>query len=543
MSAAARRPDAAGEIGGSSGAGPLLPSAFADRMRDLLGRDEAAALLEALSRPPARGLRVHPGRTDLARLAARTGWSLAPLPWCRQAAILDPGGDAPGRHPLHEAGAFYLQDPSATAPAAALAVRPGERVIDLAAAPGGKATQLAADLDGRGLLVANDATAGRIAALARNLERFGAHNAVVVQEPPATLARRWPGRFDAVLLDAPCSGEGMFRKSPEAVLSWSESAVHACAARQADLLDAAADLLAPGGRLLYATCTFAPEENEGAVLGLLRRRPDLRAVPLALAGLAPGRPDWVGADTRLPAGACGRLWPHHAPGDGHFLALLVRDAGAAACDPAEAGSPASQRHEARPDRGAAPTGRGRRRSEAATASAAGRQARDAWRRFSEASLRPGALRREAAEEAGEEAGAEAAEHELVESGGLLWARAPLAAHELAGLRVLRPGLALGRTRAGGRFEPAHALAQALRPDEVRARLELDPAGPTVLRYLRGEELDLAALAAPDVRAFGLAADDPDGHLLVTVADAPLGWALRRGARLRNRYPKGLRRPA
>jgi 16S rRNA C967 or C1407 C5-methylase (RsmB/RsmF family)/NOL1/NOP2/fmu family ribosome biogenesis protein len=476
-------------------------------MRELLDEAEADALLAALAGPPARGVRVQPDRLSLDQLAARTGWALRPLPWSDHAAVLEDPGVAPGRHPLHEAGAFYVQDPSATAPAAALAVRPGERVLDLAAAPGGKATALAADLAGEGVLVANDAGAGRLPALARNLERVGARNALVTGAAPADLARRWPGRFDAVLLDAPCSGEGMFAKSEAARRAWSRRAVAACATRQDDLLDAAAELVAPGGRLLYATCTFAPEENEGAVARLLTRRPELRPRPLRLPGADPGRPDWAPHAERLPAEACARLWPHRAPGDGHFLALLRRSehgAGATAGDP-----------------GAAHAAAGR------PAAAAGRTAREAWERFAASALAPGALPDARREDA------------LREAGGLLWV-APLAP-DAGGLPLLRPGLALGRVRPGGRFEPAHALAQALRAGEARARLELAADGPSVRRYLAGEELGVGAEAPSDARADGLDAAAAEVAVLVTVGGVPLGWGQRRGTRLRNRYPKGLRR--
>jgi 16S rRNA C967 or C1407 C5-methylase (RsmB/RsmF family)/NOL1/NOP2/fmu family ribosome biogenesis protein len=480
-----------------------LPSDFAARMRELLGEDEAAALLDALARPPARGVRVQPGRATLDDLTARTGWPLRPLPWTDRAAVLEASDVAPGRHPLHEAGAFYVQDPAATAPAVALDVRPGAWAIDLAAAPGGKATALAGDLAGRGVLVANDAGRQRLAALARNLERVGARNAVVTGAPPAELARRWAGRFDAVLLDAPCSGEGMFRKSEAARRAWSRRAVAACAIRQDDLLDAAADLLAPGGRLVYATCTFAPEENEGAVARLLTRREGLRPAPVRLPGTDPGRPDWAAGAEALPAEACARLWPHRTPGDGHFLASLVREGGTAG-------------EAARPPAGPSAVG-----------APAGPAALAAWRRFAAAAL---------ADEALPEARREGA---LREAGGMLWSVPP--APDTRGLTVLRPGLALGRAHGDGRFDPAHALAQALRPDEARARLDLDPDGPSVLRYLAGEELGVGADAPHDVRAEGFEGSAAELAALVSVAGVPVGWGQRRGTRLRNRYPKGLRR--
>lgn len=478
---------------------PRLPGAFVTRLRRLLG-PESEDVLRALDLPASTGLRVNPARMDLTRLAAATGWRLQPLPWCADAAVLDAGSDRAGRHPLHEAGAYYLQEPSATAPAAALAVRPGDRVLDLAAAPGGKATQLASALAGDGLLVANDVHPQRVRALARNLERWGARRTMITQEEPARLARRWRGAFDAVLLDAPCSGEGMFRKSAEAREAWSEGTVTACAARQSTLLDAAAALLAPGGRLVYSTCTFAPEENEAAVLALLARRPDLRPEPTRLPGLEPGRPEWAGemadADAAALRSATARAWPHRQPGEGHFLARLRRDP--------EAGRSAPGGDSA-----------GSRTTESARGTPAPPEAVRAWHAFRDATLAPGAVPE--------------AQDDLLLRGETLWR--PLGLPGASELRVLRDGLNLGRWRKG-RFEPSHALAQALRADEIGRRLELRPSDPATAAYLAGAELEAPADAPDEV---------PDGWQVVTVLGAPLGWVRRSGPRLRNLYPKGLRR--
>ncbi len=503
---------------------PALPPAFLIRMRTLLGERDAAELAAALERPARRGLRLQHDRIDLDALRAQVDWRLDPLPWTPHGFLVDPGDDAPGATPLHEAGAFYLQDPSAMAPAAALAVRPGERVIDLAAAPGGKATALAADLategdlpgapDG-GVLVANDVHPRRVAALARNLERVGARSARVTQATPEAWARHAPGRFDAVLVDAPCSGEGMFRKSDEARRAWSAETVAACAARQDDLLAQAALLLAPGGRLLYATCTFAPEENEAVVAGLLRRRPDLRLATLRIAGTEPGLPAAAGADG-LSAEGWARIWPQRAPGDGHVLALLERDPAAPPVEPAlgDLGRTA-------PDR---PRGRARR-DRRGTRDGAERpstpETRAAWWAFARDAA-PGLP--------------EVPDAALVEQGGVLWLRA--GGDELADLPSLRPGLALGRPQ-GGRWIPSHALAQALRPGEARARLALPAAGDAARAWLSGEEPDPERLRQQGAELHG---DPPeDGWTQVVVAGCGLGWARVDGRRVRNLYPKGLRR--
>ena len=460
--------------------------------------DEAADAIHAhLTGPPTPGVRVHPGRLDLATLAQATGWRLTPLPWTQDAAVLDARGDRPGLHPLHEAGAYYLQDPAATAPAAALDVRPGERVADLAAAPGGKATALGAALRGRGTLLANEVHPERVTTLARNLERFGIANAVVTHAPVADLADRLEGRFDAVLLDAPCSGEGMFAKSDAARRDWSPAAVSACAARQDELLPHAARLLAPGGRLVYATCTFAREENEAVVERLLRARPDLRAAPAGVPGSDPGDVDPAGP---LPADAVARLWPHRAPGDGHVLIRLVREGATPTPAPRDLAPPAAARPDAVPP--------------------LDREAREAWAAFADATFRDGAW-----------AGAA-----VVRVDDRLWLDADPALLEALGpLPVLRRGLPLGRLRRG-RLEPAHALAMATAGADVRRRVALDVEGAAVRRWLAGEEatLDDVGVTPPE-------GPDGDGYARVEVLGAPLGWGRISGRRLRNLRPKGLRR--
>jgi 16S rRNA C967 or C1407 C5-methylase (RsmB/RsmF family)/NOL1/NOP2/fmu family ribosome biogenesis protein len=489
-------------------------------MRTLLGEHEAAELAAALERPAQRGLRLQHDRIDLPTLRAQVDWRLDPLPWTPHGYLVDPGDEAPGATPLHEAGAFYLQDPSAMAPAAALAVRPGERVIDLAAAPGGKATALAADLAvagdaADGVLVANDVHPRRVAELARNLERVGARTTRVTQATPAAWARHAPGTFDAVLLDAPCSGEGMFRKSDEARRAWSPETVAACAARQDELLADAARLLAPGGRLLYATCTFAPEENEAVVAALLRRRPDLRLATLRIAGTDPGLPAAAEAHD-LPADGWARIWPQRAPGDGHVLALLERDPDAPGL---EASAEDLGRTASRGPRGRPP--RDRRGTRDGVERPATPETRAAWRAFA----------RDAAPGLPEVPG-----EALVEQGGMLWWRA--GGNALAGLPSLRPGLALGRLQ-GGRWIPSHALAQALRPGEARARLALPPTGEAGRAWLSGEEPEPERLWRAGAEVQG---DPPeDGWTQVVVAGCGLGWARVDGRRVRNLYPKGLRR--
>lgn len=485
---------------------PELPQAFRRRMEELLGA-EAQDLFGALAQPPAVGLRLNPRRGDVMELAARLPWPLTSVPWCAYGYLVErDAAPPPGRHPYQEAGVYYLQDPAAMAVAEALAPEPGELVIDLAAAPGGKSTHLGAMLAGDGWLVANDVHPQRARSLLGNLERCGVPNAVVTNEPVERLARAWPATFDRVLLDAPCSGEGMFRKSADARGMWSEENVAACAVRQAELLPHAAALVKPGGYLAYSTCTFAPEENEAVIARFLSERDDFRLVPLELPGTAPGRPEWAPAATpaavREALAGAARIWPHRAAGEGHFVALLRR-AGDAAGDPA--GGPTANSTKRR----------GR------SAAAVPKVAMAAWHGFAEDALAPGwAERLTPAAVHGEW---------LVSTGTRATEEPTPRIPALDGLRSLRAGLQLGRLRQGrrdARLEPAHALAMALPGEAVAARLSLSADDARLATFLRGG--DVEALGAP-------------GYLRVEVDGFPLGWGKRSGAVVRSLIPKGLRR--
>ena len=284
----------------------MLPEQFLQRMREQLG-EEFQAFLESLERPRAVALRLNPLKKTPVGLAF-VGHG---VPWEPQGYYYDPEA-RPGLHPYHEAGVYYLQEASAMAPVALLDPQPGERICDLCAAPGGKSTQIAGRLAGKGFLLCNEINPKRAKILSRNIERMGVANALVTNEHPDTLARKYPGFFDRVLVDAPCSGEGMFRKEEAAVTDWSLETVQMCARRQAQILDSAAALVRPGGRLVYSTCTFAPEENELAVKAFLERHPEF--VPEQVD--AP----WFDAG---PEGSF-RLWPHKLLGEGHFAAVLHR---------------------------------------------------------------------------------------------------------------------------------------------------------------------------------------------------------------------------
>lgn len=287
----------------------MLPEAFLQRMEAQLG-PEYPAFLESLERPRAVALRFNPMKGERPVLP----FVGAPVPWEPEGFYYDPE-TRPGLHVYHEAGVYYLQEASAMAPVALLDPKPGERVCDLCAAPGGKTTQIAGRMLGQGFLVCNEINPKRAKILSRNIERMGVANALVTNEHPETLASRFPGFFDRVLVDAPCSGEGMFRKEEAAVTDWSQETVQMCARRQREILDSAARLVRPGGRLVYSTCTFAPEEDEETVAAFLESHPEFTPEPVEAPWFVSGE------------NASYRMWPHKLLGEGHFAAVLRKTQG------------------------------------------------------------------------------------------------------------------------------------------------------------------------------------------------------------------------
>lgn len=354
----------------------MLPEAFCARMQDQLGT-EYPAFLESLSRPRAVALRFRPG---LVRPLPFLG---AGVPWEPLGYYFEPTA-RPGLHPYHEAGVYYLQEASAMAPAALLSPQPGERICDLCAAPGGKSTQISGRMGGTGFLLSNEIHPKRAAILSRNMERMGVANALVTNESPQRLAQRLPDFFDRVLVDAPCSGEGMFRKEEAALTDWSPETVAMCARRQAEILESAAAMVRPGGLLVYSTCTFAPQENEAQVAAFLARHGDFSLEGASVPGITAQEPGIY------------RLWPHKVLGEGQFAAVLRR-----AGRSAPASAPAAQVSVPDP----------------------------AWQSFAS------------------EMGIHLPEGKPLTFGSALY-WVPLEMPALAGLKVLRPGLSLGEVRKG-----------------------------------------------------------------------------------------------
>ena len=327
----------------------MLPQDFLDRMEQMLG-EEYLAFLESYEKERYQSLRINTLKTDRQQFLEQAPFSLTPVPWAENGFYYEKE-DTPGKHPYHEAGVYYIQEPSAMAPVEYL-MQPllaeeetgmaGERILDLCAAPGGKSTQIAAAMQGQGMLICNEIHPARAKILSENVERMGIRNAMVTNETPQRLAENFTEYFTRILVDAPCSGEGMFRKNEEACGEWSLENVQICADRQDEILDCAASMLAPGGRIVYSTCTFAPAENEGSMARFLSRHPEFFIEEAKrIDGMSGGVPEWVTfgqeeKETAVNGEAQGvdesdslvglegtiRLWPHLLKGEGHYLAVL-----------------------------------------------------------------------------------------------------------------------------------------------------------------------------------------------------------------------------
>lgn len=299
----------------------MLPEAFLNRIQIQLG-SEYDAFLKSLERPRAVALRMNP----LKGAAPALDFVMDPVPWEPEGFYYNPQS-RPGLHVFHKAGVYYLQEASAMAPVSLLDPQPGERICDLCAAPGGKTTQIAGRMLGEGFLLCNEINPKRAKILSRNIEQLGVANALVTNEHPQTLASRFPGFFDRVLVDAPCSGEGMFRKEEAAVTDWSQETVEMCARRQAEILHSGAALVRPGGRLVYSTCTFSPEENEAVIAHFLESHPDFSPESVEAPWFQPGE------------NGTWRMWPHKLLGEGHFAAVLRRSGQEISESPRHPGEP------------------------------------------------------------------------------------------------------------------------------------------------------------------------------------------------------------
>ncbi|QNM05737.1 RsmB/NOP family class I SAM-dependent RNA methyltransferase [Qiania dongpingensis] len=461
-----------------------LPEKYLEEMRRLLGETELKAYLTCMEEETFRGIRLNPLKVAedgiagvLSSADARTE---EPVPWSDSLGYYYEETGTPARHPYYYGGLYYLQEPSAMAPGAILPVEPGDRVMDLCAAPGGKSTQLGARLAGSGFLLSNDISASRANGLLKNLERFGIGNILVSSEEPKRLLRNFPEYFDKILVDAPCSGEGMFRREPSMIRSWMEKGPEHYSPIQKELLRCACGMLKPGGMLLYSTCTFAAKEDEDNIEWIRKEIPELEPVPI------PPKYGFVrGSD-----GASIRLFPWRLSGEGHFLSLL--------------------RKKGRPEFDS-------------------RETRKIRSDDMEKNNRDFLKKRE------ELAGFLELVHRPIEKEGYFWEREgqvyllPVPKEELPPIRFLRTGLLLG-TLKKKRFEPSQALAMYLKKEEFENGVDFPSEDPRTVKYLKGETVE-----ADNAVTWG-----KDGWCLVCTDGYPLGFAKRSRMTLKNKYYPGWR---
>lgn len=481
---------------------PNLPVEFTERMHRILG-EEYGAFEKSYTEVRKYGLRVNINKISPEEFERIAPFHLRPIPWI-------PGGyyyleeDAPARHPFYHAGLYYLQEPSAMTPASVLQAEPGDKVLDLCAAPGGKATALGACLQGKGLLVANDISASRAKALLKNLEVFGIPNSFITNAVPARLQERFPEFFDKILVDAPCSGEGMFRKDADTIRAWYPQKPEECARTQRDLILRAADMLRPGGKLLYSTCTFAPVENEEVIRFLLQQRPEMELLEIPY---REGFSNGLGEMRK-----CVRLWPHRTGGEGHFLALLRKQGEERDIPGTE---PVQTLEGSCGDSDVLLRATRKDRRKAVSGKTGGKSSGDAEQRKVLMSFL-------------KEVRWEWKEEKLEIRGGQAYYVSGLLP-QTSGIPFLRNGLYLGEIKKD-RFEPGQSFAMALRREDYPWTISLPWEDERVKRYLRGETIEI--MPGEAVRE--------NGWQLICVNGYPLGWGKLVDGVLKNKYHAGWR---
>ena len=454
-----------------------LPEDYQSRMQEMLG-DEYLQYLDSFNHSYGQTLRVNQLKMEPADFIRRFLLN-GQVSWCDTGFYYE-GDERLSANPYYHAGIYYLQEPSAMAPAAFLPVESGDRVLDLCAAPGGKSTALAARLQGEGFLLSNDISASRCKPLLKNMEMAGVTNSVITCEAPEKLAGRFAGYFDKVLVDAPCSGEGMFRREPSMVKSWSAEEVKRYAVLQREILFHAAQMLRPGGYLLYSTCTFAKEEDEQTVEYFLEQHKDFSLQELPLCeGIEMGRVEWT-LHGREDVRNCRRFLPHKVKGEGHFAALFKKEESA----------------------------------ESSFESVSG-----------DCSIKEQKVSKEKIPEAMEDFMRDIPDWKqwkkriffIKERAFLLPKHCP----SLQGLRIVRSGLYLGDCLKK-RFEPSQALAMALKSSEYKKSISFPAEDIRIEKYLRGETVEI---------------DNTEikGWTLFCVDGFPLGWGKCNRGRLKNKY--------
>lgn len=454
-----------------------LSEEYLNRMRDLLGEEEFSAYLKSFDEERLYGLRVNTAKVTPEAFPELVSWDLKPVPWIPNGFYYE-GTERPAKDPYYYAGLYYLQEPSAMTPAMLLPVEPGDRVLDLCGAPGGKSTELGVKLAGKGVLISNDISNSRAKALLKNLELWGISNICVTSETPDKLADVFGPWFDKILIDAPCSGEGMFRKDDDMVKSYEERGPEYYSEIQKEITDQAVRMLAPGGLLLYSTCTFSRCEDEEIICHILENHQEMELIRLPL---------FEGASGGTGLDGCIRLFPHKIKGEGHFISLLRKNGGGA--ERTAAGSRERSRTE--------PQGK--------KAPALPTELTDFLalmnREFDDSRI-------------------------MIKNDSVYYL--PENFVPAKELRYLRTGLLLGELK-NKRFEPGQALAMTLHAEEFRQTISWKKEDDRVIRYLKGETISLTPEEGP-----------VKGWCLVCVDGYPLGFAKGTGMALKNKYYPGWR---
>ena len=502
-----------------------LPHEFEEKMRGIL-KEEFDDFRAGYELPRKFALRLNRDKISKEKFLEIAPFALTPIPWIDNGFYYG-AEDRPSRHPFYYAGLYYLQEPSAMTPANILPIKPGERVLDLCAAPGGKTTELGAKLHGQGFLAANDISAPRAKALLKNVEVFGIPNSLILNEVPAKIAEIFPEFFDKILVDAPCSGEGMFRKDPDTAKAWKPQKPIECAKIQKEIVMQAAKMLRPGGMLLYSTCTFSPEENEQMMAFLLKERPDFQIIPLEnrYEGFGEGRPELLSAEwcpedlwekdefvsltreQRESLKNCVRIWPHRMGGEGHFLALLKKDG-----EPEEAAHAAFGLEETTCPENRTKSSRKKKNNRSMEKPKATKNELEGFLEFAKDLHTDWNL-----------------SQVEVRKGQVYYV--PKESAKVRGLIFLRNGLYLGEIKKD-RFEPSQALAAALKKEEYAHTIDLKQEDERVIRYLKGETIEIQ----PEEASIG------KGWQLLCVESCPLGWGKLVNGLLKNKFLTSWRMP-
>ncbi len=455
-----------------------LPERFESKMKTLL-KEEFDEYIACYEEPRYYGLRVNTGKISPKEFERICPFEIHPIPWIENGYYYDGEHVIPSKHPYYFAGLYYLQEPSAMTPANRLPIEPGDKVLDVCAAPGGKATELGAKLQGEGVLIANDISNSRAKGLLKNIEVFGIGNVLVLSEEPGKLEGYFPEYFDKILIDAPCSGEGMFRKDKKMVKAWEEHGPEFFCNLQKNIILQAARMLKPGGKMLYSTCTFDGRENEGMIEHLLSVYPEFRILEMtSYEGFVSGMPELTESKSEEFKKTV-RIFPHKMQGEGHFLALLQKG------DCVEAAAEYQEK-------------KGKKKLPEDL----------------EIFLKDVAWELDPAR---------------MDIHGERVYYMPDQLPDVKGIRFLRTGLLLGELKKN-RFEPSQALAMCLKKEEYKKTLDFSVDDDRIRRYLKGETLDVEDMVSPKEK----------GWYLVCVDGYPLGFGKLGNGTLKNKYLPGWR---